>query len=100
MTNLEATILHVVRVRPRSHGLVIGRAIEEILQKPVGLGTVYKTLHRLERDAFLTSQWGDATDDDGGRRRYYTITGLGATALNDFSRSLARISRVLAPRRA
>jgi PadR family transcriptional regulator PadR len=37
--------------------------------------TMYSSLKRLESDGSITSYWGDETQ--GGRRRYYRITGRG-----------------------
>ncbi|HVQ44576.1 MAG TPA: PadR family transcriptional regulator [Candidatus Saccharimonadia bacterium] len=37
--------------------------------------TMYSSLKRLENDAHITSYWGDETQ--GGRRKYYRITGSG-----------------------
>jgi PadR family transcriptional regulator PadR len=37
--------------------------------------TMYSSLKRLEKDAHITSYWGDETQ--GGRRKYYCITGSG-----------------------
>jgi PadR family transcriptional regulator, regulatory protein PadR len=42
-------------------------------------GTVYPTLHRLERDGLVTSRWTAAS---GRRRRVYRITRSGREALN------------------
>jgi PadR family transcriptional regulator, regulatory protein PadR len=41
-------------------------------------GTVYPALHRLEDAGLLASSWSDA---DGRKRRVYTLTAKGATAL-------------------
>ena len=37
--------------------------------------TMYSSLKRLEYDGHITSYWGDETQ--GGRRKYYRITGSG-----------------------
>lgn len=37
--------------------------------------TMYSSLKRLENDGRITSYWGDETQ--GGRRKYYRITGSG-----------------------
>ena len=41
-------------------------------------GTIYPALHRLERAGLLRSGWSDAS---GRRRRVYTLTRQGRTAL-------------------
>jgi len=46
-------------------------------------GTVYPTLHRLEADGMLVSQWQEVPSETGpGRKRkYYSITGRGLAEL-------------------
>jgi len=45
-------------------------------------GTVYPTLHRLERVGLVTSGWADV---GGRRRRLYQLTGAGAAAVERLS---------------
>lgn len=59
-------------------------------------GTVYTTLRRLEERQFVEGQWEDpaaAEAERRPRRRYYTLTPLGAAALDDASERLARLAR-------
>ncbi len=96
MTNMDALILHAVKTRGRSHGLAIARELEEIKAKMISVGALYKAIRRLERDGMLLGEWED--DDgahQGGRRRYYEITGAGEKALNEQRAELRRIGRVL-----
>jgi PadR family transcriptional regulator PadR len=37
--------------------------------------TMYSSLKRMEKEGYIKSYWGDATQ--GGRRKYYTITPTG-----------------------
>lgn len=46
--------------------------------------SMYSCLKRLEQDGHIESYWGDA--EQGGRRRYYRITGSGRT-LYDHNRA-------------
>jgi len=43
-------------------------------------GSVYPILERLEQSGWLTSSWEDDPSRVGPRRRYYELTGEGATA--------------------
>ena len=55
------------------------------LDRPIELkfGSLYPALNRLEKKGLVAWQWGDKVDDSGGaRRKYYTVTGLGARALS------------------
>lgn len=42
-------------------------------------GTLYPALHRLEADGLVESYWQDSPS--GPRRRYYKLTSLGGSAL-------------------
>jgi PadR family transcriptional regulator, regulatory protein PadR len=53
--------------------------------RPIKLrfGSLYPALNRLEKKGFVTWRWGDEMDESGGaRRKYYKVTGLGASALS------------------
>lgn len=53
-------------------------------------GSLYPTLHRLERDGALTATWRASVR--GPRRRYYTITPAGQTLFADASREWDALS--------
>jgi PadR family transcriptional regulator, regulatory protein PadR len=67
------------------YGLQIPQAISEVSdgQRKVGMGTLYPTLHKLEKKDLITSRWGDEGQEErgGARRRYYKLTGKGIAAL-------------------
>lgn len=49
---------------------------------PVALGTICKTLHRLEEKGFVEGRWGRPRREPGGRRRReYQVTAKGLEAL-------------------
>jgi PadR family transcriptional regulator, regulatory protein PadR len=52
--------------------------------RPIQLrfSSLYPALNRLEKKGMVSWRWGDAVDESGGaRRKYYKVTGLGATTL-------------------
>jgi PadR family transcriptional regulator, regulatory protein PadR len=54
--------------------------------RPITLsfGSLYPALNRLEKKGYLSWRWGDEQEGTGGaRRKYYKVTGLGASALNE-----------------
>lgn len=67
------------------YGLQIPQAISEVSggRRKVGMGTLYPTLHKLEKKDLITSRWGDEGREErgGARRRYYKLTGKGIAAL-------------------
>lgn len=78
---LPLLILHVLSYGDR-HGYEINMLIcslsdGELCYKE---GTLYPTLHQLEKDGFVSSY---RDENDGRRRRYYTITQDGRGSLSD-----------------
>ena len=56
-------------------------------------GMLYPILHRLDRLGYVTTEW--RTPPEGRRRRYYTITEEGRTALAEQQRQWATVTRAL-----
>ena len=56
----------IKEIEEKSHG-------QYILKQP----TLYSCLKRLESQGFITSYWGEQSNSNGGRRKYYTLTDLG-----------------------
>lgn len=79
--HLDLLLLAAVREQP-AHGYLI---IEELHRKTRGAfdfteGTVYPTLHRLEREGLVASGWSSTS---GRRRRVYRITRAGRARLGE-----------------
>jgi PadR family transcriptional regulator len=77
--NLDALLLAVLQAGP-AHGYEV---IAELRRRSNGEfdmpeGTVYPSLHKLEREGLLTSEWDVV---DGRRRRTYRLTAPGRTTL-------------------
>ena len=79
----EHTILSVLLRQPRdAYGATLQERIEELTGRDVSVGALYTTLDRLERKGLVSSSWGEATPERGGRRkRYYKIEGSGVEAV-------------------
>ncbi len=69
------------------HGYAIMSEVEEITGSPIGPGTLYAALGRLERRGMIEPMPAD------DRRRPYRLTGAGATTLEEQLRELARFAR-------
>jgi PadR family transcriptional regulator PadR len=95
----ELTLLTILLDQPRdAYGVTIMDRVEERTGQAPNLGTVYKSLDRLEAKGFVGSWWGEPTEERGGRRkRYYKITGSGEQAV---WRARERISPFTSPARA
>jgi PadR family transcriptional regulator PadR len=81
--SFEYQILSVLLRHPRdAYGATIQERIEEQADRDVSIGALYTTLDRLEKKGFVSSRWGEATAERGGRRkRYYKIEASGAEAV-------------------
>jgi len=83
---LEEVLLYVLRGRER-YGLEILTIVNEAHEgkRVITIGSLYPTLHRLERKGFVRARWGQERPEErgGARRRYYKITGLGERALRE-----------------
>jgi PadR family transcriptional regulator, regulatory protein PadR len=77
--HLDALVLAALEGAPAHGYAIIGRLrlrSSEVFR--LAEGTVYPTLHRLERDGLVTSRWTAAS---GRRRRVYRLTRAGHEAL-------------------
>jgi PadR family transcriptional regulator PadR len=78
--SFEYQLLQVLIREPNdAYGATIQERVEGKLP---ALGAVYTALDRLEKKGFVTSRWGEATAERGGRRkRYYRIETSGREAV-------------------
>lgn len=86
LSALEEDLLTVLCSK-ELYGLQIMNAINDASQgkREVGFGSLYPTLHRLEKKGLVKARWGEETDPESGgaRRKYYKVTGLGEQVLWD-----------------
>src|SRR3954447_12810862 len=81
----------VHRLRGEAYGVLIRREITERTGRAPSYGGIYTTLARLEQDGLLRSYDGEPTPERGGRaKRFYELTGLGATALQQATAEIMR----------
>ena len=75
------TILLRQLLRADSYGYMINKQISEQSGGNVELkeATLYTAFRRLEKDGLISSYWGD--ENQGARRRYYTLTPKGQERL-------------------
>jgi transcriptional regulator len=94
---LDMLILQTLRWGPQ-HGYGIGQAIRagsgDVLQ--VETGSLYPALHRLQRQHWVKSEWGQSEKNQ--RAKYYSLTPAGRKQLsaeqsrwNQMSQAIARL---------
>ena len=97
---LDVLILKVISRDPQ-HGWAIAQRIRQLSDEvlTVQQGSLYPALQRLERQGWITAEWG--ASDNNRRARYYKLTAAGtkqlANELSQFERIMQAIGRVLEP---
>ena len=79
----EIVILIVAILNGDAYSVGIIKEIEERLNRNVSLGAIQTVLKRLEKKGLLKSEFGDATNERGGKRkRLYEVTAAGQKILD------------------
>jgi len=91
---LDLLILKTIALEPM-HGWAIAQRIRrmsgEVLQ--VGQGALYPSLHKLEQNGWISSNW--AVSENNRRAKYYTLTKAGRKALEQESAQWERLSAAI-----
>lgn len=92
----ELVLLAVGTLAGAGYGVTIQAELERETGDTISLGAVYATLDRLERKALVRSRVGAPTAERGGRRkRVFTITAAGVSAVRDMQRIRTRLGHPL-----
>jgi len=91
---LDMLILKVVALGP-IHGYAIAQRLQQmsgaVLQ--VQQGSLYPALHRLEKRRWLRAEW--AASDTGREARFYSLTPLGRSQLEEQRENWDRLSAAI-----
>ncbi|MCF0075701.1 PadR family transcriptional regulator [Dyadobacter sp. CY261] len=80
----ELVLLTIGVLHGQAYGVSISQQIEQHTGRIVTFGAIHNTLVRLEEKGFVASELGGATTERGGRRkRFFTLTTLGKSAIVD-----------------
>ena len=89
----QVVLLGVLRVGKDAYGVPVHDEIQRRAGRDLTLGTIYKTLTRLEEKGLVVSRIGEPTPERGGRRtRCYAVTPAGKRALAASLRALRRMT--------
>jgi DNA-binding PadR family transcriptional regulator len=78
----EVVLLTVASLVNEAYSVGICDELTKQTKRKVKLGVVHSVLNRLEEKGLVKSKLGEATQKRGGKRkRYYTLTAPGKTAL-------------------
>ena len=85
-------MLAIARLGDEAYGAALRAEIEERTSRPVSIGALYATLHRLEQKALLRSREADPEPGQKGRpRKYCSLTVEGEAALSHSTEMLRRM---------
>lgn len=80
----EVVLLTVAVLYGEAYGIAIIEEMESRLGRRVSIGSLQTVLRRLEEKGYLTSEFGEATQVRGGKRkRYFTLTQYGQKVLEE-----------------
>ena len=80
----EIVLLTILVLGENAYGVSIQDEISERTGRKVSRGALHTALTRLDEKGFISSEYGGATAERGGRRkRFYQVTNLGKSALEE-----------------
>lgn len=87
----ELVLLTVVFLGESAYGVQIKSELESRLKETLSVGSIQTSLKRMEEKGFLTSEFGEATQKRGGKRkRIYSATTLGQQVLQEMKEVRSR----------
>lgn len=88
----ELVLLTVAILDPGAYGAAITDEMESQTGRSVSISAVHAALQRLEEKGMLSSAFGEATQERGGRRkRLFAVTTLGNQTLQSVRDTRARL---------
>jgi DNA-binding PadR family transcriptional regulator len=89
-------MLAVMRLGEDAYGVTIREELEQETSRTLTLGTVYRTLGRLEDKGYLESRTSEPVAERGGRRKkLYELSPSGLTAVRRSLADLKSLTRGL-----
>lgn len=71
----ELVLLSVIVLNEEAYGVEIKKELERRMEEQLSVGSIQSALKRMEEKGFLTSEFGEATQRRGGKRkRIYCAT--------------------------
>jgi PadR family transcriptional regulator PadR len=92
----QIVMLSIMQVGDDAYGVTVRREIQRRTARDFTLGSLYKTLARLEDKGLVMSRVGEPTATRGGRRkRCYAVTATGQRALRQSVAAIREMARGL-----
>lgn len=94
----QLVLLALVRLGEEAYGISVREEIARRAGRELSVGSIYKTLLRLEEKGYVAARQGDPTPQRGGRRKtHYTVLPPGERALHYSLGAIKRMTRGLSP---
>jgi DNA-binding PadR family transcriptional regulator len=95
----QLVMFAVLRLDDDAYGPAIRQELKARADRDVSPGAIFTTLERLEARGLVSSRYGEATAERGGRpKRYYALTADGRRALARALATMKRMARGLEPK--
>lgn len=95
----QLVMFAVLRLDEEAYGSSIREELKARAERDVSPGAIFTTLERLEARGLVTSRYGEATPERGGRaKRYYKLSPDGRRALAKALATVKRMARGLEPK--
>jgi PadR family transcriptional regulator, regulatory protein PadR len=78
-----------------SHGYELMERAVELGFEAINLGTVYRTLRKMEKDGLCQSDWETTSSSGGPPRRMYSISDAGGSYLDFWVRSMDQYQQTM-----
>jgi len=92
----QLILLALARLGDDAYGVTVRQAVADSTGRDITLGTVYKTLWRLEQKKFVSCWISEPTAERGGRaKKMYQLEPLGKRALRQSLENLRRMTQGL-----
>ena len=89
----QLVLLALLRLGTDGYGITVQEELTRQAGRDVSLGTVYKTLLRMEAKGLVSAHLGEPTAERGGRRKkHYEVTTAGREALGRSLSALRKLS--------
>ena len=80
----ELVLMTVIVLQEQAYGVEIKRELEARLNDTLSVGSIQSALKRMEEKGFLTSEFGEASQKRGGKRkRIYSATPYAQNVLQE-----------------
>ena len=90
------TLLAIARLEDNAYGVTIRDLLESATSRTVTLGSIYKTLGRLEAKGLIRATVAPPTGERGGRRKkLYRPSARGTAAMRSSLGNLGRLAKGL-----